>query len=89
MLRLVVGIIAAFVLACTNADALPRPGASKILSRGNFCPAILASMKTRVAQAPCRQIGGTRSAPVCGGSCDYTLCSVLRDAQNRPYCGCG
>jgi hypothetical protein len=89
MHRLAVGLVAAIALAASGMPGFALPSATKFFSPGNFCPLVLASSKLRLAQAPCRQTGGTRAAPVCGGSCDYTVCNVLRDAQNRPYCGCG
>jgi hypothetical protein len=80
----------ALTVLASPAGAFQFPASPANTSRGDFCPAVLASTKDmRTAQAPCRQTGGTRAAPICGGSCLYDQCIVLRDPQGRPYCGCG
>jgi hypothetical protein len=49
----------------------------------NYSPIRLAQVDTK-----CKRMGGTVSAPVCGGTCTSGLCDILIDSDGKSSCGC-
>ncbi len=83
-MRTIIFVVFSLFIVTSTADAGILP--SK-LTCGKPQPINYSSWK--VAQAACAKVGGTNSAPVCGGTCTGgNLCDISIDGNGKASCLC-